>query len=52
MFDLDDKKKTVITLPLEGDEIDQFDAAYKQSGFRAKTEFLRHLIFSYIKANA
>jgi hypothetical protein len=39
-----EEKEMTITVELRGKEVDIFDAAFTVSGFRTKSEYMRHLI--------
>lgn len=41
---MEEERKMTITLELRGKEVDIFDFAFSVSGFRTKTEYMRHLI--------
>jgi len=38
------KKETIIQIPLEGDIYKDFELLFKQSGFKARSEYIRSLI--------
>lgn len=39
--------KKIITFELQGEEIKAFEGAFKKSGLRSRSEFVRHILKSY-----
>lgn len=49
MTEAEEKQIMTHTFQLMGGEIDSFNEAFKISGFRSKSEFIRFLLFAGIK---